>query len=313
MKRIVVLGGAGLIGSHLSIALARSGNEVIVVDVRDIAESRLLWPHFKRREIRYINHNVTQPFSVECDQIYNLASPSALKMERENGVSILRTNILGSLNSLDLARRNRAQVLFASASDVYGSTPHGISSESERTSVILTPFAEAKRAAEAIHMAYQREYGLDCRIARIFSTYGTGCQAEDQRVVMKMIRSALRGEDIIVYGDGEQCRTFCWVGDVVEALIAMMALKADDRSRMINIGSGHEVTINHLARKIIALTGSSSRIVYLPSRVGDPRRIVPDLTLSRRSLEWTPTTSLSEGLCRTIAYVEELMMAEAKQ
>ena len=313
MKRIVVLGGVGLIGSHLSIALKRGGHDVVVVDVRDIAESRLLWPYFRRREIRYINHNVTQPFSVECDQIYNLASPSALRIETEDAVSILRGNILGSMNSLDLARRNRAQVLFASASDVYGSTPHGFSAEGESSSVILTPFAEAKRAAEAIHMAYQREYGLDCRVARIFSTYGTGCQTEDRRVVTTMIRSALRGEDIIIYGSGEQSRTFCWVGDVVEALIAMMALKADDRARIINVGSAHEVSINHLAHMIISLTGSRSRIVYAPPRVGDPRRIVPDLTLSRRLLEWSPSTSLSEGLSRTIEYTEEIMMTEARR
>lgn len=307
MKRIVVLGGLGLIGSHLCMALAKGGNDVVCVDVRDVAESRLLWPYFRRHDIRYINHNVTHPFSVECDQIYNLASPSALKTDSENSVSILRTNILGSLNSLDLARRNGAQVLFASASDVYGVSSHGLSSEGEQTSVILTSFAEAKRAAESIHMAYQREYGLDCRVARIFPCYGTGCQLEDQRVVMTMIRAALRGEDIVVYGSGEQCRTFCWVGDVVECLMAMLNLSVEERSRIINVGSSHEITINHLAEKIISMTGSRSRIVHLAPRLGEPRRIMPDLSLSRTRLEWIPTTSLSEGLRRTIEYVEALL------
>lgn len=308
MKRIVVLGGVGLIGTHLCMALVERGDEVICVDVRDIAESRLLWPYYRRHDIRYVNHSVTQPFSIECDQIYNLASPCSLHLMGEgDSISLLRTNIIGSMNSLDLARRSRAKVVFASASEVYGITSHGVHSEGVQTSLILTPFAEAKRAAEAIHMAYQHDYGLECRVARIFPTYGTGCQLEDRRVVMSMIRAALKGEDIVIYGDGCQSRTFCWVGDVVECLIRIMALPPEDRCRIINVGSSHEITINHLAQKIISMTGSSSRIVYALPRLGEERRLMPDLSLSRTRLGWTPSTSLRDGLRLTIEYVEELM------
>lgn len=305
MKRIVVLGGLGLIGSHLCRRLADAGDEVICVDVRDIEESLLLFPYYRDGRIRYINHNIVAPLILECDQIYNFASPTSFKHFQGHLVTFLRTNIVGTLNAFDLALRNQAAVLYASSGDVYGYTTHNLSRESEPYSENITTYAESKRAAEAVCYAYRKEYDMQCNVARIFSTYGSGCRADDSRVVMRMIFDALSNRDIVICGSGEQMRTFCWVGDVVEALVKLMELPSALCVPAVNIGSSHEVTIRHLAELIISLTSSRSRIVHAAPRREDPRRITPDLSLARRLLNWSPTTSLSEGLQRTIEYARQ--------
>ncbi len=304
MKRIVVLGGLGLIGSHLCMRLAAEGQDVICIDVRDMAQSPMLMPYFKRRDIRYINHNIVTPFSIDCDQIYNLASPCCLKNDGSHAIATLRTNIIGSINTLDLARRNRASVLYASAGEVYGIAGHQPFGENDQQSSSITSFAESKRAAEAIHYAYRKEYGMNCRVARVFSTYGSGCQIEDRRVVVAMIVAALRNDDIIICGNGSQLRTFCWAGDIADGLMRLMALSSDDKTAVVNLGASYEISIQALAEKIISLTGSSSRIIHAQARRDDPRRMMPDLSLARTVLRWAPSTTLNEGLQRTIEYVE---------
>lgn len=312
MKRVVVLGGVGLVGSHLCIKLANEGYDVVCIDCRDISTSPLLAPYYHRREVRYINHNVVTRFSIDCDQIYNLASPSALRHQGYMSVAALRTNIIGSINALDLARRNRASVVYASSSDVYGIYGHAQYDENVLSDCNITAFAESKRASEAIHYAYQREYGISCRVARLFTTYGSGCQIEDGRVVVRMIVAALRGDDIIIYGSGEQQRTFCWVGDVADCLMRLMELPAKERMPVVNIGGSHETTIKALAEKIVMLTGSRSRIVHTEARHNDPRRVVPDLSLARTRLGWMPTTTLNEGLHQTIEYLRVAMEERAE-
>lgn len=305
MKRIVVLGGLGLIGSHLCRRLVESGEEVVCVDVRDIEESMMLFPYYREGRLSYINHNVVTPLALECDQLYNLASPATFKHYDGHLVSMLRTNIVGSLNSLDLALRNRASVVYASSGDVYGYATHTPCHENEHYSDNITTYAESKRAAEAVCYAYRKEYDMQCSVARIFSTYGSGCRADDSRVVMRMIFDALSNRDIVICGNGEQVRTFCWVGDVVDALIRLMSLPSHLSPHTINIGSSREVSIRHLAEMILSLTASRSRIVFSPPRRQDPRRVTPDLSLAYRLLDWTPTTSLSRGLQETIEYARQ--------
>lgn len=305
MKRIVVFGGLGLIGSHLCCRLADIGEEVVCIDIRDIEESMMVFPYYRDGRISYINHNIITPLILECDQIYNLASPTSFKHFQGHLVSLLRTNIVGTLNSLDLALRNRASVVYASSGDVYGSVTHNLSRESDIYAENLTTYAEGKRAAEAVCHAYRNEYDMQCGVARIFTTYGSGCRADDSRVVMRMIFDAISNRDIVIYGNGEQMRTFCWVGDVVDALIRLMALPQQQSVPAINIGSSHEVSIRHLAEMIIALSASRSRIVHTTPRRDDSRRVAPDLTLAHSLLDWTPTTSLSHGLQLTIEYARQ--------
>lgn len=307
MKRIVVLGGLGLIGSHLCCRLADCGEEVVCVDIRNIEESMMLFPYYRDGRIHYVNHNVTTPLILDCDQIYNLASLTIFKHFQSHLVSLMRTNIVGALNTLDLALRNHSSVVYASSGDVYGYTTHTLCSERGSTSENLTAYAESKRAAEAICYAYRKEYDLRCYVARIFSTYGSGFRADDSRVVMRMILDALSNRDIVICGSGEQRRTFCWVGDVVEALIRLMALPEPQSHYVVNLGSSCEVTIRHLAELILSLTSSRSRIVYSSARREDPRRIVPDLSLAHSLLDWTPTTSLIEGLQLSIDYARQYM------
>lgn len=304
MKRIVVLGGVGLIGSHLCVRLISEGHDVVCIDVRDVAQSPLLEPYYRCHEFRYINHNIIAPFSIECDQIYNLASPCSLKSDVSQAITTLRTNIIGSINALDLAHRNRASVLYASAGDVYGIAEHNSFGALIPQKLSMNSFAESKRAAEAIHYAYRREYGLNCRVARVFSTYGSGCQIEDRRVVVSMIVAALRNENIVIYGNGLQLRTFCWVDDMVDGIVRLMSLPNEDKTSVVNLGASHEISIRDLAKKIISLTGSRSRIIHAEARRDDPRRVMPDLSLAHSTLKWSPKTTLNEGLRRTIEYIE---------
>lgn len=305
MKRIVVLGGLGLIGTHLCRSLVDAGHEVVCVDIRDIEESLMLAPYYREGRIHYINHNITIPMVMECDEIFNLASPSTFKHCEGHLVSLLRTNVVGTLNALDMALRNRASVVFASSGDVYGVTNHNPCSEGDSYSDNITTYAESKRAAEAVCYAYRKEYDMTCRVARIFSTYGSGCRADDSRVVMRMIFDALSNRDIVIYGSGEQMRTFCWVGDIVDALMRLISLPSENCMPAVNLGSSYEISIRHLAEMILSLTGSRSRIVHSQARRDDPRRIVPDLSLAHKSLDWTPTTPLSRGLQYTIEYARQ--------
>lgn len=307
MKRVVVLGGAGLIGSHLCMRLADAGDEVVCIDTADISTSPLLAPYLRRRAIRYICHDIEKSFVISGEQIYNLASPTFITRIGTHPLKILRTNIMGSINALETARRNGATVLFASSGDIYGGTGQQPFVEKDIFAGRITPYAESKRAAEALHYAYAKEHGCRCRIARIFSTYGTGGRIDDQRIVMRMVVEALLGRDILISGSGEQLRTFCWVGDMADAIIRLMNIPDTEPTATVNLGSSVEISINRLADMIVTLTGSRSRIVHIPARSDDPHRMAPDLTRARNMLDWRASTSIEDGLRMTIGYVESVL------
>lgn len=304
-KRIVVLGGVGFIGTHLCLRLLDEGHEVFCVDTRDIANSPLLRDMPPHPEFRYVRHNIVHQFGIRCDEIYNLASPSRVRYNKALPVETLRINMQGTINALDTARMEHARILFASSGCVYGAGYRDPATDPAAGYSGQYILSEGKRAAEALHRAYQEELGVDARIARIFNTYGSGADIMDQRVVMKMIVAALQNRDIPINGSGEQLRTFCWVEDVVDGLVRLMDAPPTETARTINFGSSHEVSIRALAEKIVALTGSRSQIVHTDARADDVRRLAPDISSARRELGWEPRTPLVEGLRRTISYAEK--------
>ena len=310
-KRIVVLGGSGFIGSHLCLRLLDEGHEVFCVDLREAANSPLLRGVTAHPAFRYVRHNIVHPFSIRCNEIYNLASPAVLGYKKSLPVATLKVDMLGAINSLDTARTEHARVLYASSCEVYGSNLQSSYARQGTDRIAARSLAEGKRAAETLHCAYQAEFGVDTRIARIFNTYGHGADLMDQRVVIKMVVAALQNRTIQVSGNGEQLRTFCWVGDIVEGLVRLMAVAPAERTRTVDLGSIHETSIRGLAEQIIDLTGSRSRIVHTEVRPDDVRRRLPDLSVARRELDWTPATTLTEGLRRTISYVEKLLSEKA--
>lgn len=271
-KRIVVLGGAGFIGTHLCLRLLADGNEVFCVDVRDAAGSSLLRDVLRHPAFHAVRHNIVHGFGIRCDEIYNLASPSRVCYDKALPVEALQVCMTGTINTLDTARDEHARVLFASSGEMGDTRP----AAAEGCGCAHT-LMEGKRAAEALHRAYREEFDVDTRIARIYNTYGSG----------------------------EQIRTFCWVEDLVEGLVRLMDATPTEGVRTMEFGGGHEVSIRALVEKIVALTGSRSRIVHVKARPGDAPRRVPDLTKARNELGWIPRTPLVEGLRRTIAYAEK--------
>lgn len=305
-KRIVVLGGVGFIGTHLCLRLLDEGHEVFCVDIRDAANSPLLRSVMQHPSFRYVRHNIANSFGIRCQEIYNLTSPSMVRYDKALPVETLKVSMLGSINALETARTEHARVVLAS-SGLTGSAAVRDPAEEPIDSSHSTHYilGEGKRAAEALHRAYQAEFGVDTRIARIYNTYGSGAELMDQRVVMKMVVAALQNRDIVIYGSGEQLRTFCWVEDIVDGLVRLMQAPPTETTRTISFGSNHEIPVRTLAEKIIALTGSKSRIVHAEARTDDARRRMPDLSAARRELNWAPRTPLAEGLRRTISYAEK--------
>ena len=307
-KRTVILGGVGLIGTHLCLRLLREGCEVFCVDIRDLSDSPLLREARDYDNFRFIRHNIVHSYGIRCDEIYNLASPPCLRYDKALPVQMLKVNISGSVNTLETARAEHARVVFASSGDTGGAPIRGADAEESYYRTVGTILSEAKRSAEAFHRAYRVEYGVDTRIARIYNTYGPGTDLHDRRVVPRMIAAALQNRDITICGSGEQTRSFCWVEDTVEGLVRLMAARSDKaRLSTVNLGSPHEISIRALAERIIELTGSRSQIRHTESRYSDPRRKVPDITAARRELKWMPAVSLTDGLQRTIAYIEKEM------
>ena len=301
-KRIVVLGGVGFIGSHLCRRLARDGHEVFCIDVRDVNNAPVLRDPLRSGSLRYVHHNIIHPFGIRCDEIYNLAAPSMVRYSKALPVETLKVNMLGSIHALDTARNEHARVVLGSTCHVYAPHKRGDLSSTRRI------VAEGKRAAEALHRAYRTDFGLDTRIARIFNTYGSGADLMDQRVVIKMVVAALQHREIIIEGSGEQSRTFCWVEDIVEGLVRLMEAPAADTTRTIDLGSDREIAIIDLARRIIDLCGSRSRIVHIGARIDEMRPRKPDLAATAAEIGWMPQVSLDEGLKQTIRYVEHELL-----
>jgi UDP-glucuronate decarboxylase len=304
-KRILVTGGAGFIGSHLCAALLKQGHEVLCVDNYYTGRRTNIEPLLAHRRFEALRHDITFPLYVEVDEIYNLACPASPVHYQLDPVQTLKTSVHGAINMLGLAKRTRARILQASTSEIYGDPEVHPQPESYWGHVNpLGPRAcydEGKRAAETLFGDYRRQHGLRTKIARIFNTYGPRMLPDDGRVVSTFIVQALAGEPITVFGDGGQTRSFCYVDDLVDGLIRLMA-SDDDFVGPVNLGNPQEFTIAELAEKVIALTGSTSTIVHKPLPADDPRRRRPDIALAERVLQWKPTVDLDQGLRRTVAY-----------
>ena len=306
-KRILVIGGAGLIGSHLCRSLVDRNYDVYCMDIRSCESSQILREMMALTNFNYIRHNVVNQFGINVDEIYNLASPSILRYDQAMEVETHKVNIIGTLNCLESAKINRSRVLFASSGAVYGAVRQQSMHEDHPFGPARSALAESKRAAESLVRAYKDEYQVDGKIARIFNTYGTGADLNDQRVITKMIVEALSNRNLTIYGNGEQLRSFCWVGDVVDGLIRLMNRLPDVKVPTVNIGSNHEISIRALAEKIIDMTGSRSKIIHQNARNDDPRHKSPDISRAREMLGWQPTTTLDEGLRRVISDVENAL------
>jgi len=315
-KRILVTGGAGFLGSHLCERLVGQGHDVLCVDnfftgTKNNILHLLGNPHFE-----LLRHDVTFPLYVEVDEIYNLACPASPVHYQFDPVQTTKTSVHGAINMLGLARRLRARILQASTSEVYGDPEVHPQPENYRGSVnpigIRSCYDEGKRCAETLFFDYFRQFQLPIKVARIFNTYGPRMHPDDGRVVSNFIVQALRGEPITVYGDGLQTRSFCYVDDLVEGLIGLME-SPPEFTGPVNLGNPEEFTILELAKQVIALTGSRSKIVHRDLPGDDPRQRCPDIGLARRALGWQPRVSLEPGLRKTIRYFEELTGAVARQ
>lgn len=307
-KRVLVTGGAGFIGSHLCERLLDLGYEVICMDnlftgQKDNIRHLLTNPYFE-----FIRKDVTEDIQVECDQIYNLACPASPIHYQYDPIKTIKTSFIGALHVLGLAKRCNATVLQASTSEVYGDPEVHPQPESYWGHVnpdgIRSCYDEGKRAAETLFFDYHRQHGVKIKVVRIFNTYGPNMRGDDGRVVSNFIVQALKGEDITIYGDGKQTRSFCYVDDLVEALIKMMNSR-EDFTGPVNLGNPGEFTMLELAEKVIAQTGSKSKIVHMPLPQDDPTQRKPVIELAKKELNWEPTIPLDEGLKKTIEYFKK--------
>ncbi len=308
--RVLVTGGAGFIGSHLCERLLNEGYEVICMDnlftgQKDNIRHLLENPYFE-----FIRQDVLEDIYVECDQIYNLACPASPIHYQYDPIKTIKTSFIGSLHTLGLAKRCNARILQASTSEVYGDPEIHPQPETYWGHVnpdgIRSCYDEGKRAAETLFFDYHRQHGVDIKVVRIFNTYGPNMRGDDGRVVSNFIVQALKGDDITIYGDGSQTRSFCYVDDLVTGLIKMMNSR-DGFTGPVNLGNPGEFTMLELAKKVIELTGSKSRIVYLPLPQDDPTQRKPVIDLAKKELDWEPTIPLEEGLKRTIAYFRKTL------
>ena len=313
-SRILVTGGAGFLGSHLCERLLDQGHEVICVDNFFTGTRRNVEHLLDHKRFELIRHDVCFPLYIEIDEIYNLACPASPIHYQHDPVQTTKTSVHGAINMLGLAKRVRAKILQASTSEVYGDPSVHPQVESYWGNVnpigIRACYDEGKRCAETLFFDYHRQHRLRTKVVRIFNTYGPRMHPNDGRVVSNFIMQALRGEDITLYGDGSQTRSFCYRDDLVEAMIRMMATGADVTGP-INIGNPVEFTIKQLAELVIELVGSKSQLVYRQLPQDDPMQRRPDITKAREILQWEPTIQLREGLEKTISYFEGLMRAAA--
>lgn len=309
-KRVLVTGGAGFIGSHLCEKLLEVGNDVVCMDnlftgQKDNIRHMMDNPYFE-----FIRHDILEDVYVECDQIYNLACPASPVHYQYDPIKTGKTSVIGALHTLGLAKRCHARILQASTSEVYGDPEVHPQPETYRGCVnpigIRSCYDEGKRMAETLFFDYHRQHGVDIKVLRIFNTYGPRMRLDDGRVVSNFIVQALRGEDITIYGDGSQTRSFCYVDDLVEGMIRVMDSR-EGFTGPINLGNPGEFTMLQLAEMVKKLTASDSRIVYMPLPQDDPVQRKPDITLAKKELSWEPKIGLEEGLIRTIDYFKTVV------
>ena len=305
IKRILVTGGAGFIGSHLCEKLLDQGHEILCVDNCFTGNKANIYHLMDNPKFEFLRHDITFPLYVEVDEIYNLACPASPVHYQFDPVQTLKTSVHGAINMLGLAKRVKARILQASTSEVYGDPEIHPQPESYWGNVnpigSRSCYDEGKRCAETLFFDYYRQYGMPVKIVRIFNTYGPRMQPDDGRVVSNFILQAQRGEPITIYGDGMQTRSFCYVDDLVDGLVTMMQTDSDFIGPM-NLGNPGECNILDLAKRIIGLTGSSSQIIFQPLPIDDPKRRCPDISLARSMLQWEPKVGLEQGLQHTIKY-----------
>ena len=309
--RILVTGGAGFIGSHLCERLLSEGNEVICLDNFFTGRKANIAHLRDNANFEVIRHDVIEPIFVEVDQIYNFACPASPVHYQYNPVKTVKTNVMGAVNMLGLAKRVRARILQASTSEVYGDPLVHPQTEDYFGNVnpigLRSCYDEGKRVAETLMMDYHRQSGVDTRIVRIFNTYGERMMVNDGRVVSNFIVQALKGEEITIYGDGTQTRSFCYVSDLVDGIIRLMNAEGGDIHMPVNLGNPGEFTMNQLAEQVGVVTGKEIRIKYLPLPADDPKQRQPNIDRAKRLLGWEPTVPLADGLKRAAAYFADVI------
>lgn len=309
-KKILVTGGAGFLGSHLCERLLNEGNEVVCLDNYFTGQKANIVHLLSNPYFELIRHDVTMPFFIEVDEIYNLACPASPVHYQYNPIKTVKTSVIGAVNMLGLAKRIKAKILQASTSEVYGDPQ--VHPQVETYWGHVNPigeracYDEGKRAAETLFVNYHKQNNVKIKIMRIFNTYGPRMHPNDGRVVSNFIVQALKGEDITIYGDGSQSRSFCYYEDLIDGMIKLMNT-GDDFIGPVNVGNPNEFTILELANRIIRLTDSSSKIVTKPLPADDPLQRQPDITLARKVLGWEPKTELEEGLKHTIEYFRTII------
>ncbi|TRZ89562.1 MAG: SDR family oxidoreductase [Methanosarcinales archaeon] len=309
-KKVLVTGGAGFLGSHLCERLLDAGNEVICVDNCYTGTKANIYHLFDNPRFEFLRHDVTFPLFVEVDEIYNLACPASPIHYQFDPVQTTKTSVHGAINMLGLAKRVKAKILQASTSEVYGDPEIHPQPESYWGNVNpigrRSCYDEGKRCAETLFFDYHRQHNLPIKVARIFNTYGPRMHPADGRVVSNFIMQALKNEPITIYGDGSQTRSFCYVDDMIEGFMRLMATQ-NDFTGPVNLGNPGEFSILELAEKIIDQTGSNSEIIHNPLPEDDPKQRKPDISLAKEKLNWEPTVKLEEGLKKTIVYFDELL------
>ena len=309
-KKILVTGGAGFLGSHLCERLLNEGNEVICLDNYFTGQKQNVVHLLKNPYFEMIRHDVTMPFFIEVDEIYNLACPASPIHYQYNPIKTIKTSVMGAINMLGLAKRIKSKILQASTSEVYGDPFVHPQTEAYWGNVnpigIRACYDEGKRCAEALFVNYHRQNNVRIKIQRIFNTYGPRMHPNDGRVVSNFIIQALRGEDITIYGDGSQTRSFCYVDDLIDAMIRLMNTP-DTFTGPVNTGNPNEFTIRELAEMVIKLTSSKSKIITQPLPEDDPMQRQPDISLAKKELGWEPKVNLEEGLKKTIAHFKEVI------
>ncbi|HPN09576.1 MAG TPA: SDR family oxidoreductase [Syntrophales bacterium] len=313
MKRILITGGAGFLGSHLCDRLLAQGHDVLCLDNLFTGNKNNIRHLIGHSNFEFVRHDITQPIYLEVDEIYNLACPASPVHYQYNPIKTIKTSVMGAINTLGLAKRVKAKILQASTSEVYGDPEIHPQHEEYWGRVnpigIRSCYDEGKRAAECLMMDYRRQNGLRIKIVRIFNTYGPRMAIDDGRVVSNFIVQALRGQDISVYGDGSQTRSFCYCDDLIDGIIRMMDTP-DEVVGPVNLGNPSEFTIFELAENVIRLTGSTSRIVFRPLPQDDPAQRRPDIARAERLLSWQPRVPLAEGLAKTVAYFREVLFSQ---